>query len=514
MKEMETSETNASEIMDKMKNLSKEDISLIKKAYEFSKNAHEGQKRYSGEPYFTHVFQTGKNLAKIGMCPPVIAAGLLHDTIEDTSVSEEDIKREFGEEILMLVEGVTKLGTIRYHGLKRHIESLRKFFIASANDMRVLVIKLVDRLHNMETLEYVPKEKQLRIAQETLEVYAPLAYRLGMRVLNNKLEDLAFKFVYPKEYVEITKILKQRSKEDIKYLEKVDRSLKKILAKEGMRDVKTMYRIKGIYSLFRKLERKEKDINKIYDISALRVITKSVPDCYRVLGLIHSTWRPLPGRIKDYIAVPKPNGYKSIHTTIFTGNGGIVEIQIRTEQMHQEAEYGIASHIFYKTSNGSDERTEANRYWFERLVPGIIKSKKGSSENFKKVADEKTPLWIKKLMDYSSVSESQEFLDDIREDLFQQRVFVFTPIGDVIDLPIESTPIDLAYAVHSDIGNHISGAKVNGKLMSLDTKLKNGDIVEIITKKNSKPTKKWLDYTKTTDAKRHIKSFLTENNLS
>lgn len=511
---METTETNVSEIIDKMKNLSKEDISLIKKAYDFSKKAHEGQKRYSGEPYFTHVFQTGKNLAEIGMCPPVVAAGLLHDTVEDTEVTDEDIKREFGDEILMLVEGVTKLGTIRYRGLKRHIESLRKFFIASANDMRVLVIKLVDRLHNMETLEHVPKEKQLRIAQETLEVYAPLAYRLGMRVLNNKLEDLAFKFVYPKEYSEITKILKQRSKEDIKYLEKVDRSLKKILAREGMRDVRTMYRVKGIYSLFRKLERKDKDINKIYDISALRIITKNIPDCYRVLGLIHSTWRPLPGRIKDFIAVPKPNGYKSIHTTIFTGNGGIVEIQIRTEDMHQEAEYGIASHIFYKSSKDQSEQAQSNRYWFERLVPGIMKNRKNQDEDFKKIANEKAPLWIKKMMDYSSVSESQEFLDDIREDLFQQRVFVFTPIGDVIDLPVESTPIDLAYSIHSDIGNHISGAKVNGKLMSLDTKLKNGDIVEIETKKTSKPTKKWLDYAKTTDAKRHIKAFLAENNVS
>jgi GTP pyrophosphokinase len=480
------------EIIELIGSPNKKDTALITKAYNFSEKAHEGQKRMTGDPYFVHAFETGKNLATFGMDSCTIAAGLLHDTIEDAEIPPETLEKEFGKEVLFLVEGVTKLGKLKYRGVERHVESLRKLFIATASDVRVLIIKLADRLHNVQTLHgHTKPEKQKRIALETLEIFAPLANRLGMWKLKSELEDGAFPFVYPEEYKKVKELLKQRSKIDKKYLEKTHRSLQKELAKQDIQGnvIQTGHRVKSLYSLYQKLLKHDMDMDQIYDIIALRVIVQNVEDCYRVLGIIHGAWTPLPGRVKDYIATAKPNGYKSLHTTIFTGNGGIVEVQIRTEEMHKEAEYGIASHIGYKEG-----------------VLGKIKkrkSKKSGTSLNKKLG------WIQQLIEWQkNVSESGEYLENIKMDFFGDRVFVFTPDGDVIDLPEGSTPIDFAYAVHSDIGDHVSGAEINGKFVSLNTKLEDGVIVEIQTKKGSHPSPKWLDYAKTTLALRHIRAIL------
>lgn len=495
-------------IISSMEESSEQDLSLIAKAYNFAEKAHTGQKRYSGEPYFNHAYATGKNLAELGMSATVIAAGLLHDVVEDADITPEEIEKEFGKEILFLVEGVTKLGTIRFQGLKRHAESLRKLFIASSQDIRVLIIKLADRVHNMETLQYVPEAKQLRIATETLEIFAPLAYRLGMGILNRKLEDLSFPFVYPKENEKVREIIKERKNENIESLKKVDRAIKKRLARDGITNIKTNYRTKGLYSLYKKLERKHWDIDKIYDVAALRIIVPTPSDCYKVLGIIHGFRRPLPGRIKDYIAFPKPNGYQSIHTTIFTRFGTIVEIQLRTAEMHREAEYGIASHLSYKDGISHDNRKNISNVWIKQFLPYIYKLNDTSKNQNQRQNGENIPDWIKKLANQQGNAKSKEFIEELKRDFFEHRVFVFTPKGDVIDLPADSSPVDFAYAIHSDIGDHLHGAKVHGKLVSLDTKLQNGDIVEIVTKKDITPTQKWLEVVKTADAKRHIKSLL------
>ena len=479
---------SVNEIISLIDSPSKKDMDLIHKAYESAKKAHEGQTRYTGEPYFCHVFETAKILAGLHMDSETIAAGLLHDTIEDGHLNDDDIRKEFGEDILFLINGVTKLGKLEYRGLRRHAESLRKLFIATAQDMRVLIIRLADRLHNVKTLEgHKSKEKQKRIATETLEVFAPLAHRLGMWQLQGELEDNAFKYALPKEYNEIKEALKGKSKLSKKFMEKVRRVLQKRLAQHNTKTVQVSYRIKRLYSLYKKLIHK-KSIDEIHDLVAIRVIVKNIADCYKILGIVHEMWKPLPGAIKDYIAIPKPNGYQSLHTCVFTGDGGVVEIQIRTEEMHKEAEFGIASHLAYKEVGDSVEK--GHKY-------------------------KKTPPWIKQILEWQKeVSESGEFLEHLKTDFFSDRVFAFTPKGDVIDLPEGSSAIDFAYAIHTDIGQHISGAKINGKMSSLDTVLHSGDIVEILTSKNSHPTSKWLKYTKTTLAKRRVKAFLSENNSS
>jgi len=358
-------------IINSMKQVSLSERKEIAKAFEFSKKAHSGVKRASGDPYFTHLFETAKILAETGMDSTTIIAGLLHDIIEDTNIKKEEIEKEFGKEVLFLIEGVTKLGKLKYKGLKRHTESLRKFFIATSQDVRVLIIRLADRLHNMRTLKYLPKEKQLRKSTEVLEIFAPLAYRLGMRVIHKELEDIAFSFINPTEYKKTLKILKQRKKRDMRFLKKFDRSLKKALAKEKITNIKTSFRVKGLNSLYKKLQRKNGNIEKIYDITAFRIITETTGDCYRVLGIIHGIWNPLPGRLKDYIALPKPNGYQSIHTTIFTGDGGIIEIQIRTQEMHEIAELGVASHLSYKGHKTGDILSQMK--WLKKILPGTKK---------------------------------------------------------------------------------------------------------------------------------------------
>ncbi len=490
------------EITTLIKPLSKKDNELLSRAFEFAKEAHSEQKRFSGEPYFVHAFETAKILAELQMSATTISAGLLHDTIEDAHISEGEIKEIFGEEILFLVNGVTKLGKIKYRGAERHNESLRKLFVAVSQDIRVIIIKLSDRLHNMKTLEHVPAHKQERIAKETLEIYVPVAYRLGIRMLSRQLEDAAFPFIYPKEYKKTNEIIKEKTKEDYQKLKKFQRSVKKGLAKNGITNFVLEYRLKTLYSLYKKLERKDWNIENIYDISALRIILSDINECYRVMGIIHGIWQPLPGRIKDYIAFPKPNQYKALHTTIFTGYGNAIEIQIKTKEMHQEAEYGVASHVIYK----EQEKNDSSFLWIKRLLP--FKNPFNKEYPEREINHNDIPSWIKELVEYQSSKKNINIQDELQDDFFKQRIFVFTPRGDVIDLPIESTPIDFGYAIHSEIGDRIGGVKINGKLSSLDTTLRNGNIVEIITNKKSKPSPKWLDYAKTTTAKKHIRSAL------
>ncbi|MEK7572342.1 MAG: RelA/SpoT family protein [Patescibacteria group bacterium] len=479
--------SNVQEIFDLIKEkIKKEEQELIKKAYFFAEYAHAGQKRANGDPYFEHAFETGKNLAKFGMDTKTIAAGIMHDVLEDTSVTETEMEKEFGKEIVFLVEGVTKLGALKYKGNIRHVESLRKFFVAISKDLRVVMIKFADRLHNLETLKFLPVEKQKRIALESIEVYAPLANRLGMGKLKGEIEDIAFPYVFSKECEEVEKIMNERKEPYTKYLEEIKEELVKELKRQKIKILEIDYRIKHKYSLYKKLLRHDMDIEKIYDIVALRVVVETVEECYRILGIIHSIWRPLIGRIKDYIAVPKPNGYRSIHTTIFTGSGGIAEIQIRTKEMHDESAYGIAAHFSYKEK----------------------------ADNKKIYSDKAKFEWIEELKNLKDLSDKpNKFLEHLKTDFFSNRIFVFTPTGDIVDLPEDSSPIDFAYLIHSDIGNHISGIKINGKMMPFSEKLKNGDIVEIITKKNANPSSKWLEYVKTSHAKKHIRSYLEKNSL-
>ena len=477
--------TSLKEIFDLTGEIKPKEKELLEKAYSFAQKAHEGQKRMNGDPYFFHVFETAKILAGMRMDAQTIAAGFLHDVLEDLQITEEELKKSFGEDIAFLVKGVTKLGTLKYRGHERHVESLRKFFIAMANDLRVVIIKFADRLHNLKTLEFVREDKKSRIALESIEVYAPLANRLGMGKLQSELEDRAFPYAYPKEYKEVEEIIKEKKDLFEKYLKEVQERLEIELKKQKIKFVEISYRVKHKYSLYKKLLRYNMDLVKIYDIVALRIIVETVEDCYRVLGIIHSLWNPLPGRIKDYIAVPKPNGYRSIHTTIFTGSGGIAEIQIRTKEMHTEAAYGIAAHFAYK------EKKSSKNYNY--------KSKFG---------------WIDELKELNyNPEEPHKFIEHLKTDFFNNRIFIFTPKGDVIDLPEGSTPIDFAYNIHSDIGNHTFGAKINGKMSHLFTKLKNGEIVEIITKKDAHPSSKWLESVKTAVAKKHIKSYLEKNSL-
>lgn len=501
------------DILNAMQSKNEADVALVTKAYEFAQKAHEPQKRYSGEPYFIHIAHVGHSIAEIGMDAETIAAGLLHDTVEDAHVSEETIEQEFSKDVRHLVHGVTKLGALKYRGMERHTESLRKLFAATAEDIRVLIIKLLDRLHNAQTLEHVPAEKRERIAMETLEIYAPIADRLGMSVIKTDLEDAAFPHAYPEEYEKTVTLLKERKNENERRLEKLEKDAKRELAAAGMRDFRADARVKGVYSLFRKLERKDWDITKIYDILALRIIVPNVADCYSALGVVHKHWRPVPGKIKDYIAFPKPNGYQSIHTTVYTGDGGAMEIQIRTEAQHREAQYGIASHLTYKEVQGYvDGKRGGGLEWIRQFIPIGRKTSPAVAPSDESTKGGAVPNWVKELA-LAHSGESSEYLDNIKSDFFTHRVFVFTPKADVIDLPLGATPIDFAYAIHSEIANRMSGAKVNGKMVSLDTPLRNGDIVEIVTKPSGKPSRKWHDIAKTTLAKKMIRQALAAQNL-
>lgn len=482
-----------------MQNPTEEDLGLIQKAYDFAQKAHSGLIRFSGEPYFNHCFATAKNIAELGMSATTIAAGFLHDTIEDTSATPKEIEKEFNKEVLSLVDGVTKLGEVKYSGFTRYIESLRKLFGAMSQDLRVLIIKLCDRLHNIQTLKYVPKHKQLRIARETLEIFAPLAYRLGIKKLQRDLEDLSFVYVYPEEAERIRKLLKKKKKEQEVHLDRFQKSIRKELAKNGFTDFRIDYRVKSLYSLYKKLQKYKGDLENIYDVSALRITVKEIADCYRVLGIVHGSWKPLPGRIKDYISAPKPNGYRSIHTTIFSGDGSIIEVQIRTEEIDKEAEYGIASHLSYKEKTG-EKNGDSGLSWIKNVL--IAGEKDEESHRID------TPPWIRELAEYQKET-GNKFLEEMKKDILEERIFVFTPKGDVIDLPAGSSAIDFAYMIHSDIGDHISGAKVNGKFVTIYSILQDRDRVEIETRKNAHPNDKWLEHCKTTVARHRIKNYMS-----
>lgn len=464
-----------------IKKFSKKERSIIELAYDFAEKAHAGQMRKSGEPYFVHVFTTAKNLAELNMDGNVIAAGFLHDVLEDTSVSEEEMRKVFGDDITNLVLGVTKLGTVKYKGVERSVENLRKFFVSMAEDMRVIIIKLADRLHNIETLSHVREDKQKRIALETLEVYAPLADRLSMGKLKGRLEDAAFPYAYPKEYEEIKLLRESRKDAALPELLKVENNIKKILNQYSLKPIGVDHREKHLYSLWKKLHKYKMDITHVYDIIAMRIVVKNIEECYLALGLIHGAYKPLPGRIKDYIALPKPNGYRSLHTTIITESGAIIEIQIRTEEMHNEAEYGLAAHYAYK----GNFNTEDEKY-----------------------------NWVKELRDTQNAESSIDgFYKNLKMDFFKDRVFAFTPKGDIVNLPDDGTVLDFAFNVHSEIGMHAQAGEVNGKFAALNYKLANGDVVKIITAKNVKPSSKWLEFAKSTMARKHIEKHLKQNSL-
>ena len=480
--ESEVTEHSPEEIFSELQTVITEaDKDLISRAFYFALHAHTGQKRKSGEPYFNHVFATGRNLARLQMDATTIAAGIMHDVLEDTPVTDEEMRAEFGDEVVFLVQGVTKLGTLKYQGIERHAESLRKFFVAMAHDIRVVVIKLADRLHNLSTLQYLPPEKQKRIAVEALEIHARLADRLGMGKLKAQIEDEAFPYAFPEEYSETKKLVEATLDASEEHLQKVAAVLREELEIMGVTVQKLDRRVKHLYSVWEKLKKHNMDISKIYDIIALRIIVPNVASCYQALGIIHGLYKPLPGRIKDYIAIPKPNSYKSLHTTVFDGFGGTFEVQIRTNEMHKEAQYGVASHLAYKETN-----------------------KKVHTQKIKEKVD-----WTRDLLEMQAqTDEHNEFLTHLKMDFFENRVFVYTPKGDVIELPEGSSPIDFAFAIHTDVGMHVASSKVNGKMAPLNTKLLRGDIVEIVTNQRSVPHRKWMDLCKTSLAKKQIKNYL------
>jgi len=454
----------------------KADLDMVVLAFEFAKKAHSGQKRATGVDYIDHALATAQNLAELKVNTNMIVAGLLHDVPEDTDYTLEDVKKNFGKDIASMVEGITKLGTVKYRGIKRYTENLRKMFVSMAKDIRVIVIKFADRLHNLRTLYALPANKQKRIALEVLEIYAPIANRLGMGELQSKLEDEAFKYAFPDEYIWVETLIKKRVQLKQRALESMLSKLKRKLTENKVKYLKVYSRTKHYYSLYRKLLKYDKDINHIYDLVAARIIVKDIADCYAAMGIIHSIWKPVKGRIKDYIAQPKPNGYQSLHTTVFGDNQEQIEFQIRTQEMHEQAEYGIASHWRYK--QGRKEK------------PGDL-------------------AWIKELAKWQKeIKDDEKFLESVKIDFFQNRIFVFTPKGDVIDLPDGATPVDFAYHIHTDIGNKVNSACVNDQQVTLDTKLKNGDVVEVVVDKNRKgPNPQWLKFVKTRTARANISSY-------
>lgn len=464
-----------------------EEQTLITRAFEFADAAHKGQKRKSGAPYITHPLATAARLAEMGLDSQTVAAALLHDVCEDTDIKIDQLKKEFGETIAFLVEGVTKLDKVRYRGNARSAESLRKMFLAIAEDIRIVLIKLVDRLHNMETLEFLPPEKQKRIALETLEIYAPLSYRLGIGELKGQLEDLAFKYVYPEQHEWLSKTLQEHFDSRRDYIERIKPIVAQELTKENIK-VRDMHaRAKHAYSLYRKLLKYDMDIDKVYDLLAMRIIVETIEDCYATLGIVHKLWKPVPGLVKDYIALPKPNGYRSLHTTVFGPEGRTIEFQIRTQEMHDEAENGIAAHWAYAEKKGSAHYVKRNASF----------------------AQEKELAWIQQMREWQKdFDKPDEFLEALKIDFFKNRIFVLTPKGDVIDLPEGATVVDAAYQIHTDIGDTAMGARVNGKMVALDYTLKNREVIQIITQKNKKPNRDWLAFVKTAGARQKINSFL------
>ncbi len=452
------------------------DLSGIRKAYRISREAHDGQYRISGEPFVEHPLGVAYILAELELDITSITAAILHDVIEDTDINREDVKKEFGEEIALLVDGVTKLTRMDFKSKEeQQAESLRKMFLAMSDDIRVVLIKLADRLHNMRTLGYVSKEKQEEKAQETLDIYAPLAHRLGMSRLKWELEDLSFRYLKPKMYYELSRKVAANRKEREKYIQKAIEKIDKTLEENDL-DAEIYGRAKHLYSIYQKMEEKEISFKEVYDLTAVRVIIDSVRECYEVLGIIHEIWNPMPGRFKDYIAMPKSNMYQSLHTTVIGPHGDPLEVQIRTPEMHRTAEYGIAAHWRYKEGKSGEEDFEDKLSWLRQLLE-----------------------WQKDLQ------EPHEFMEALKVDLFEDEVFVFTPKGDVINLPRGATPVDFAYYIHTEVGHECVGAKVNGKMVPLEYELENGDIVEILTSSGSGPSRDWQEFVQSSRARSKIK---------
>ncbi|PIW36384.1 MAG: hypothetical protein COW24_05670 [Candidatus Kerfeldbacteria bacterium CG15_BIG_FIL_POST_REV_8_21_14_020_45_12] len=468
------------------------DVDLIRLAFDYARKAHGLQRRKSGDYYIVHPLAAALHLAKLGMDEQTLAAALLHDVPEDTEYTLSDVQSEFGEEIAFLVEGVTKLGQLKYRGIDRYVENLRRMFVSMAQDARVILIKFADRINNLRTLDALPPEKRRRIALESLEIYAPIANRLGMGEMKGDLEDLSFPFVYPEEYQWMKRKIVPQFEEKIAFLSGFQEWVETEFHERGIDYVSIDGRSKHLYSLYKKLLQNSRDLSKIHDLVALRIIVDSVGKCYETLGVIHEICKPLKGRIKDYIAQPKPNGYQSLHTTVFSPkqfaasdvHGQIVEIQIRTPEMHDEAEYGIAAHWRYKERQVSRDRADYRINWMQQLLD-----------------------------EHPDADDKSQLLETMKIDIFQNFIFVFTPRGDVIELPEDSTPVDFAFRIHTDLGNKCSGVKINDQIGSLNTTLKSGDVVEIfLNPHKTEPSPDWLSFVKTNTARQRIRQSMQKKN--